>query len=523
MKFKVFIISIILLSSCPVFSQTLNGKRTEIEDADEHFNQRNYPMAIPVYKVELKKDPENIKIKYKLGICYLNTRINYSQSITYLEDYAKDPKADEEVYFFLGRAYHLNNKLTEAIAAYKKFEGLRPKRAAEVERYIGQCESAIKLMRKPTNISFQNMGKEINSDEPDYYPFINKNETVLAFTSRRKDNVGGKKFEIDGYRSSDIYLSTSENGAWTPAKNAGRTINSSLDEQVVGLKSDALEMYIYLDHIDKSGDIYVTNRKDLETEFPKPKIFLPGINDFFETSGCLSEDGNILFFARRMKQGEQSDLYLCRKLPNGTWAIPQKLPDHINTPHNEESPYLSYDCQTLYFASEGHNSMGGYDLFKSKWDQTKNTFSAPVNMGYPINSADDDRSICVTEDNRIAYISAFRPNGYGDLDIYRIRFNEAEQKTKIYKGRIFLGDTIVKNQPKTYNATIIATNQVDDMEYTFTPQTKTGKFMMSLPAGIYKVTVTSSKYETIEEKLVVSDIGTTDVEVKKNYLLKIKY
>jgi hypothetical protein len=329
--------------------------------------------------------------------------------------------------------------------------------------------------------------------------------------------------EIDGYRSSDVYLSTSENGAWTTAKNAGRAVNSSLDEQVVGLRSDALEMYIYLDHIDKSGDIYVTNRKDLETEFPKPKIFLPGINDFFETSGCLSEDGNILFFARRMKQGEQSDLYLCRKLPNGNWAIPQKLPDNINTPYNEESPYLSYDGQTLYFASEGHNTMGGYDLFKSKWDQTKNTFSNPVNMGYPINSTDDDRSICVTEDNRIAYISAFRPNGFGDLDIYRIRFNEAEQKTKIYKGRIFLGDTILKNQPKTYAATIIATNQIDDMEYTFTPQTKSGKFMMSLPAGIYKITVSSSKYETLEEKLVVSDIGTTDVEVKKNYLLKIKY
>jgi hypothetical protein len=144
-------------------------------------------------------------------------------------------------------------------------------------------------------------------------------------------------------------------------------------------------------------------------------------------------------------------------------------------------------------------------------------------MGYPINSADDDRSICVTEDNRLAYISAFRPNGFGDLDIYRIRFNEADQKTKIYKGRLFLGDTIVKNQPKNYAATIIATNQVDDMEYTFTPNTKTGKFMMSLPAGVYKMTVNSRGYEPYEEKLVVSDIGTTDVEVKKNFFLKIKY
>src|SRR5262249_45693220 len=152
---------------------------------------------------------------------------------------------------------------------------------------------------KPSNVTFQNLGKEINSEDPDYNPFINKDETVLAFTSRRKDNLGGKKIEIDGYRSSDIYLSTSENGTWTPAKNAGRMVNTALDEQVVGLRSDALEMYMYLDHVDKFGDIYVTTRKDLETEFPKPKIFLPTVNDRFETSGCLSEDGSILFFARR--------------------------------------------------------------------------------------------------------------------------------------------------------------------------------------------------------------------------------
>lgn len=524
MKLNNAVITFLILFLClSGISQTLNGKKTEIEDADEHFGKRNYPMAIAVYKVELKKDPSNSKIKYKLGICYLNTRINYSEAITYLEQYAQDPKSDDEVYFYLGRAYQLNNKLAEAISSYQKFKGLKPKRALEIDRYIEQCDNAIKLMRKPANVSFQNMGKEINSDEPDYLPFINKNETVLAFTSRRKENIGGKKIEIDGYRNCDVYISTSENGVWGVAKNAGRTVNTSLDEQVVGLNSDGTEMYIYLDHIDKSGDIYVTSRKDIETDFPKPKIFLPGINDYFETSGCLSEDGNILFFARRLKQTDQSDLYFCRKLPNNSWAIPQKLPDNINTPYNEESPYLSYDFQTLYFASEGHNSMGGYDLFKSKWDRNKNTFSNPVNMGYPINSADDDRSICVTEDNRLAYISAFRPNGFGDLDIYRIRFNEADQKTKIYKGRLFLGDTLAKNQPKNYSATIIATNQVDDMEYTFAPNTKTGKFMMSLPAGIYKITVSSRTYETLEEKLVVSDIGTTDIEVKKNFLLKIKY
>lgn len=523
MKFKVIFTIWISLLCSSVFSQTLNGKKTQLDDGEEHFFRRNFIMAIPIYKVELKKDPDNIDIKYKLGICYINTKINYSQAITYLEEYAKSPKADNEVAFHLGVAYQLNNKLTEAIKSFQKYKTLKPKRALEADLYIRQCENAIKFMSKPVNVSFQNMGKEINSEDPDYFPFINKNETILAFTSRRKDNIGGKKLEIDGYRSSDVYLSTSYGGSWMQAKNAGRTINSALDEQVVGMNSDATEIFIYLDHIDKLGDIYVASRKEVDVDFSKPKIFSESINEFFETSGCLSEDRTILFFARRQKEKEQSDLYVCRKLPNGNWAIPQKLPDNINTPLNEESPYLSYDGQTLYFASEGHNSMGGFDLFKSKWDQNTNTFSDPVNLGYPINSTDDDKSICVTEDNRIAYISAFRPNGYGDLDIYRIRFNETDQKIKIYKGQLFIGDTLAKKQPRTYDATIIATNQVDQMEYTFVPHTKTGKFMMALPAGIYNLTVSSGGYETLDEKLVVSDIGSNEEEVNKNFLIKKKY
>lgn len=522
MKVNPAILLLIFLSLSGI-SQTVNGKKTDIEDAHEHFGNSNYIMAIPIYKVELKKDPDNKKIKYKLGICYLNTRINYSQAITYLEEYSKESKADDEVWFYLGRAYQLNNKLAEAISSFQKFKGLKPKRASETDRYIEQCENAVKFMRKPSNITFQNLGKEINSEEPDYYPFINKDESLLAFTSRRKDNIGGKKIEVDGYRSSDIYLSTSENGHWTVAKNAGKGINSSLDEQVVGLRSDGLELYMYLDHIDKFGDVYVSSRKDREMEFAKPRIFMPNINDKFETSGSLSEDGTILFFARREKQGEQSDLYFCRKLPTGIWAIPQRLPDLINTPYNEEAPYLSYDCKTLYFASEGHNSMGGYDLFKTTFDEEKNAFTAPVNLGYPINSTDDDRSICVTQDNRLAYVSAFRPNGFGDLDIYRVRFNDTEQKQKIYKGRVFLGDTIVKNQPRNYAVTIIATNEANEMEYTFTPHSKTGKFMMSMPAGNYRISVTSRGYADLEEKILVSDIGVTDEEVKHNFLLRIKY
>lgn len=519
MRIKKPLILVLLLSCTSLFSQPRNF--THVEDADEHFNHGNYLSAIPVYTAELKKDPESTKIKYKLGVCYLNTRINRQDAIALLEEASKDPKTDEDVWLHLGRAYHLNNNLDEAITAYEKFGSLKPKRAAEVERYTEQCENALKLIRKPTNVTFQNLGREINSDEPDYYPFIDKNEMILVFTSRRKENMGGKKVEMDGYRSSDIYQSTLDpNGRWTQARNAGRGVNTNLDEQVTGLRSDGLEMYVYLDHIDKFGDIYIASRKDAGTEFAKPKIVDAVVNGKVETSGCVSEDGTLMVFARREKITDNSDLYMSRKLPSGKWGIPQKLPEVINSPYNEDVPYLSYDGQTLYFASDGMTSMGGYDLFKTEWNQKTNSFTSPENLGYPINSTDDDRSICVTQDNRLAYVSAFRPNGFGDLDIYRIKFEDTEPISVIYTGQFFMGDTIPANQPKDYGITITVTNTLTDYEYTFVPHSKTGRYVMALPAGTYKLVTQAKGYKRHKEDLVVSDMGKINQERRKDFILK---
>ena len=520
MKIKRLAIFIFLLCNTFLFAQT-GIVKTDIADADEHFKHNNYLMAIPIYKAELKKDPKNSKIKYKLGICFLNTRLSRQDGVVYLEEAAKDPKMEEDVWLYLGKAYHLTGRIDDAIATFGKYKKINPKNT-ETDRYIEQCKNAAAFMAKPTNVTFQNLGKDINSEEPDYYPFINKDETFLVFTSRRKENFNGQKVEMDGYRSSDVYQSTLVKGAWTPAKNAGRGINGNLDEQVVGLRSDGLEMYVYLDHIDKFGDLYVATRKDALADFSKPKIFDPLINEKIETSGCLSEDGNILFFARRDKLSDNSDLYTCKKLPNGKWALPQKLPETVNSKYNEDLPYLSYDGQTLYFASDGHNTMGGYDLYKTTWDQKTNTFSKPENLGYPINSTDDDKSICVTEDNRLAYVSSFRPNGFGDLDIYRIKFNSTEPVSIVYTGQVFMSDTADASQPKNYSTSIIVTNTQSGYEYTFVPNSKTGRFVMSLPSGKYKITIGAEGYAKYEEELVISDMGLAADEKVKNFILKKK-
>ncbi len=502
-----------------LFSQAPNiGKLTE-DDADEHFKHKNYLMAIPIYRKELKKFPDNDVMRLKLAQCLLNTRVNREEAVTLLEKLSKSRPDDHDVWFELGRAYHLTYRLEKAEKAYKKVVEIKAKREEEIRPYLQQVSNAKSLMANPVNVTFQNLGADINSDEPDYYPFVTANETFMVFTSRRKDNVGGKKVEMDGYRNSDVYYSRLDKGKWSKATNAGKIINTSLDEQVVGLKKDASELVIYIDHIDKFGDLYLTAKKSPDADYMKYKPVDPIINEKIETSGTFSEDGNVFFFSRRDKIDGDNDLYICKKLPNGKWGLPFKLPETINTKKNEDFPYFAEDCSTLYFSSEGHNSMGGYDLFKTYWNQEDNSFSKPENLGYPINSTDDDRGICVTPDNRVGYVSAFRPGGFGDLDVYRVKFNDNEQISRIFVGKVFLGDTLAEHQPKDIVVSIIATNKNTNDEYTFVPHTKNGKYVISLPAGTYSILITSNGFKDYKEEMIISDIGSIEMEKNRNYTL----
>ncbi|MGE0568936.1 MAG: tetratricopeptide repeat protein [Bacteroidia bacterium] len=516
-----FIFTVLLvLSGYSQSNKSIN--RFNEDDANEHFKNKNFVMAIPIYRNELKKHPFDDKMRFKLAQCLLSTRINREEAITHLNELLKNNSKYHEAWFELGRAYFLTNRLGEAEDAFNEYLKLKPKGEDEVNVYKTYIANARKFMEQPSNVTFQNLGGQINSSDPDYYPFTTADESFLAFTSRRQDNVGGKKIEMDGYRNSDVYFSKIDlaTGAWEEAKNAGRAINTSLDEQVVGINNDGTEIVVYMDHIDKYGDLYSSERKDKSADFGRCKLLDPIINANIEITGTFNQNNTVFFFARKEKIKKNTDLYVCRKLPTGKWSMPLRLPDNINTDKNEDFPYYVEEGSTLYFASEGHNSMGGYDLYKTTWNIDDNTCTDPENLGFPINSTDDDRSICVTPDNRVAYISAFRPGGFGELDIYRIRFNDNEQINRIVTGQVFFGDTVSKNQPKESVATIIASNKKSKEEYTFVPNHKTGRYVISLPVGEYDLLVSSSGYEKLTDYMLVSDFGNVEIEKAKNYVLK---
>ena len=192
----------------------------------------------------------------------------------------------------------------------------------------------------------------------------------------------------------------------------------------------------------------------------------------------------------------------------------------MNSPYNEDAPFLSFDGESLYFSSDGPNSMGGYDLFKCKWDRSNNTFSAPENLGCPINSTDDERSISVTLDNSQAYISAFRPNGYGDLDIYRVTFNDTDPVKRVWSGVVFLGDSTQTGASLNVVVNILATNVLSGMEYQFVPNTGNGRYVMTLPDGLYRVKIQAEGFETLEEEIQVGDQGKLSIEYNHNFQLK---
>ncbi len=492
---------------------------TQIEDADEHLKHKNYLMAIPLYKKELQKDPDNIKAVYRLGICYVNSRVNRELAVPLLERASVHPKIDPEVWWHLGRAYQLTNRIDEAIDCFQKYASLDLKHAVDAEKKIQECKNALMFMRSNSSVTFKNLGPTVNSSEPDYNPFVNQEETFLVFTSRRKENIGGKNLEMDGYRNSDVWICEAGEGRWNPASNAGRGINSPLDEQVTGMNPDGNELYLYVDRIEKVGDLYVSIRQRNGQAFPKAQPFENRINQQFESSGCISMEGDVLFISRKSLIGNNTDLYISRKLPNGHWGEPLRLPDIINTPYNEDMPYLSYDGRTLYFASQGHNSMGGFDLFRTVWDPYLNTFTPPENLGFPINSTDDDLSISVTADGHYAYVSSFRPNGLGDLDLYRVRLSATDPIAVVYNGQLYYNDTINK-APSFYTGSILVKDLKTQYEYTYIPHSKTGKFILPLPAGRYRITVYAKGCEKLEEDILVEDVGKRKIEMPLKLVVK---
>ncbi|MFN3403199.1 MAG: OmpA family protein [Cytophagaceae bacterium] len=422
------------------FAQTAKEIKTMEHEAYKLYHHEKYVEALPIYLILDSLKPNDPTIKFRTGVCYLYSPTRY-KSLPYLEKANSLNYSREELEYSLGRAYHLNHQFDKAIELYQKcLPRSKDKEKKDIQRLIEMCHNGKKLMADPVNATIQNMGNIVNSGFSEYAPVISADEDILVFTSRRPSTTGGMR-DINGEYFEDILISYKENGNWTPPVSIGRQINTPYNDASIALSVDGNNLFVYKnDTITGNGDIYVSERKGVQ--WTRPKNLGKEINSpYWEPSASLIADENTIFFTSDRPGGYGgTDIYVSRKQKDGKWGVPKNLGPNVNTPYDEEAPFIHADSRTLYFSSQGHNSMGGYDVFTCSFFHENDSVSLPENVGYPINTADDELFFVWSADGTRGYFSAVREDSYGERDIYIVNRPDVKVNLILFSGKISTKD-----------------------------------------------------------------------------------
>lgn len=477
-----------------------NYKKTYL-DAEKFFNNGNYNEALPLYIQLDSMEKGNANINYKIGFCYLNAATYKTKSIPYFleaikdisDDYKKNNMAERQApqitYSYLAKAYQLHYEFDKAIAMYLKYKetlGTGRKLTAELEdvmHNIETCNNGKDLIKTPKEAIITNLGPNINTRFPDYSPVVSYDEKVLIFTSRRPGGSSDIK-NPKGQYFEDIYISNFTNDKWQKAVSIGPNINTMGHEGSVNLSKDGLKLFIYKDD-GSDGNLYLSENNF--EEWGVPQYLGADINSFSnETHACFSADNRILYFVSDRQGGYGgSDIYKCLKLPNGEWGPAQNLGPVINTKYDEESVFIHPNGKEIFFSSKGHKSMGGFDIFASIIDVENGYLAAPLNIGYPINTPDDEVFFKTTADGKRAFFSSDKPGGLGEKDIYLITYAENEQRdVSLIVGKI-INNT---REDISDNLIVVKDMNTNEIVQELTANSATGKFGIDLPIGtFYKI------------------------------------
>ena len=401
-----------------------------VEIADEiYFEQKAVVIANEQYVSAANMDPDNIKANYMAGRTYIES-VNRDRSAKYfLRAYEIDPEYRFDLLYYIGKGYQYGmdfdnaleyyNRYKEKLLKEKNYRGQDVIPLKEVERNIYECKNGKEFTANPANFSIVNIGKEVNSELMDYGPVLNANEDVLIFTTRRRDGNVNEDVADDNFSYEDIFIAKKENGKWKKAENIGDQINTLYHESSLSLNADGSQLYIY--RSENGGDIYISKLNEDGT-YSELKPLSENINSSFsENSISESPDGQTLFFSSDRPGGLGGlDIYYSTKEKNGKWSRAKNVGDVINTEYDDDSPFIHYDGKTLYFSTKGRKGMGGYDIFKSEYDSVGGEWSEPVNLGYPINTPDNDVFFVSTKDGKRGYYASVREDGYGYNDIYEV-------------------------------------------------------------------------------------------------------
>ncbi len=406
-----------------------------IKEGDKYYREGagTFDLARDFYLFAHQYNSETPELNYKLGCCYLFTDNKY-EAINYLHKaYMLNPDVSSDIHLMLGQAFQLVLEFDNAIEHYNlHMEQLEPEDRVEyssvLAKRLTECQHGRALAQEPLRVIIQNLGENVNSKFDDYNPVFAYGDSALFFTTRRPAKKS-KRNPIDNKFNEDIFKSMATGRDFDSATMLRKPFNSKYNDALVGISSDGNQLFVYRGNID-GGDIQVASFKPEKGKWGRPKSISRKLTSKDgETSACLSPEGNELYFVSRNEKLTRGgkDILVSTLDDKGKWGKPKNVSNLINTEYDEEGVYISGNGRYLYFASQGHNSMGGYDIFRSE-RQTNGAWSTPENLGYPINTPDDEIFYITDSAGTYGFYSAIREGGFGAKDIYKVIFLGSEKE-----------------------------------------------------------------------------------------------
>ncbi len=553
----------------------------EYETGEHLYHQGEFQLknALRHLKKAYAFNPNHAMLNYMIGKCIIET-IHRAEAVDYFERaYKLDPYVADDIALELGRAHHEHEDWNEAIKWYRVYEqhlksGKTSKNKREIEeqilvyeKHIRECDAGRKYSANPERVFVNNVGSVINTEWPEYGPVITADNATMYFTSRRPGSLGSHEYtekdalkdrkEQDYYE--DIYVTHREGETWTTPVNLGHPINTEGQDATVALTPDGSHMIFY-NATTYDGVLYEATLKG--DKWTHPEKMDKHINTrYHESSAVYSLDKKTIYFVSNKPDDNMGKLDVLAEDGSYThdifytewdekkkkWNDPVNIGTTINTIYHENGVFLHPDGKTLYFSSQGHDSMGGYDIFKTV-KQEDGSWSKPENLGYPVNGPDDDVFFTITANGRKGFYATESSDGYGKQDIYEITFLGPEKEVIALSEDNLLSNIIAPVSEKVVEPLIAITenqttllkgvvldaitlkpveaaielidNEKNEKVATFTSNSSTGKFLVSLPSGKnYGIAVEADGYLFHSENF---DIPASEGynEVNKEVLLK---
>jgi len=493
MKIKALFSCLLLYSMLFVSGQNFN--KTDFFEADMALLQNDYEKAQKTYEKLLRSEPDNPNLNFLNGLCLMNIVGRKKESIEFLKkatpfastDYKygspKETNAPLEVLKYYAIASKLENNIPKAIELLNQYISLLGKDQDEIElanQLIESCYTAQKMQENPVYYTKTDLGSSLISDKSKQYPVVNHDETMLFYS------VKGK------YNKDDIYYSEKISGIWSEPVKITTYIGVKGECYPSSVSFDNERIYLTV-KTGISSDIYYTFQKNKRWQ-KMIRLDKPVNGKDWDSDACESPDGRELYFVSDRKDGYGGmDIYRSEKDEKGKWEKPENLGDKINTKRNEIMPVINYDGTKLFFKSEGHENIGGYDIFYSVRTGS-NEWETPVNIGYPLNTFDDDMYYMPSGNGSYAYVAMSDPAYDGNYNLYYLEILQ-DDPYKRYKitGQIAFQDG--STDFTSTNIEVIST-ETHDKIFSVVPDETDGNFSFELGKGNYMINFIAPEYNT---------------------------